>query len=209
VLELALAASLILADDLEDYQPPTTGDYAFANGHAQDVGSGLTKVSVDTQTPTPRYGYFPLVVHVDNTTGPKQTVKLSFSASGGGGSHTYARSVELNEHERRTVIVPVPAHLRYGVLHARAPGITQGGDSSVYFNPVTSHQRGVLNLGTAESFTQVVGAAPSYSGNAGTQVVNLSLSEAPAELLPYIGWDSVVLSGARFEELSEAQRAAL
>jgi hypothetical protein len=91
----------------------------------------------------------------------------------------------------------------------RGPGITQGGDTSVYFNPVNGRQRSVLNLGTAESFQAAVGAAPSYSGSANSQVVSLALDEAPAELLPYVGWDAVVLSGAKLETLSQAQRAAL
>jgi hypothetical protein len=204
VLELALAAALVLsAGTLEN------PDYAFVNSRMTDVASGLTKVSVLSQIPTPRYGYFPLVVHVDNTMGPKQTLKLVFTTNGAGGGHTYTRSVELNEHERRAVIVPVPAHLRYGSLRVRGAGITQGGDASVYFNPVNGRQRSVLNIGSAESFQAAVGAAPSYSGSANSQVVSLSFDEAPAELLPYVGWDAVVLTGAKLESLSQAQRAAL
>jgi hypothetical protein len=210
VLELALVLALAGTPD-DAYEATTTGDYAFANARTQDIGSGMTKVTAEAQLPTPRFGYFPLVVHVDNLLGPKQTLKLTFTSSGGGaGGHSYTRSVELDAREARSIIVPVPSHLRYGVLSARGPGITQGGSASLYFNAVNARQRGVLNIGSAESFTKATAVEPSYAGtSAATQVVNLAASEAPSELLPYLGWDAVVVSGARFEELSQAQRQAL
>jgi hypothetical protein len=222
VLELALVAALLAGQTDDDGVPepavvdpdptaPPGGayDYALANTHLVDVGGGATKVTAISQFPTPGYGYFPLVVHIDNTLGPRQTVGLSYTTSGTGGSHQYSRSVEVAQGERRAVSIPVPAHLRYGNLKVRAPGITERGEAHVNFSPVTVRQRAVMNIGTAESFQAAVGAKPSFSGSANVQVVTFSANEAPGELAPYLGWDAVVVSGVKLEQLSEAQRRAL
>lgn len=225
MLELALIAALVAAqteeiavpeavtDDVELVEPgrtlPGTYDYTFANTHLQDIGGGMTKVKAVGQFPTPNYGYFPVIIHVDNTLGPRQTVKLSYVTSGAGGARTFSRSVDVGQGERRAVTIPVPAHLRYGNVRVRAPGVTEKGEAHVYFNPVTIRQRAVMNIGTAETFQLAVGAKPSYSGNANVQVVTLSAEEAPGELTPYVGWDTVVVSGPKFEQLSDAQRRAL
>ncbi len=223
MLELALVAALVTAQAdeaevampvIEDEEPTTTGgstyDYAFANTHLQDIGGGATKVSALSQFPTPNYGYFPAIIHIDNTMGPRQTVRLQFQTQGGGGgTRNFTRSVEVAAGERRVVSIPVPSHFRYGNIRARAPGVTEKGEAHVYFNAVTTRQRAVMNIGTAESFQAATGAKPSYSGNANVQVVNMSVEETPAELTPFIGWDAVVLSGVKLEQLSEAQRRAL
>lgn len=222
MLELALIAALVVSQAEEEAValPPEddevagtkiegTYDYAFANTQLMDVGGGMTKVKAISQFPTPNYGYFPAIVHIDNTLGPRQTVKLSYVTSGSGGSRTFSRSVDVAQGERRVVSIPVPAHLRYGNLRVRAPGVTEKGEAHVYFNPVNLRQRAVMNIGTAESFQLTTGARPSYSGSANVQVVTLSPEEAPGELTPYVGWDAVVVSGAKFEQLSDAQRRAL
>ncbi|MBL8950165.1 MAG: hypothetical protein JNK82_05275 [Myxococcaceae bacterium] len=211
--EAAEAVAVPVDEEIDEPLQPSSGssyDYAFANTQRQDVGGGATKVTALAQFPTPTYGYFPAIVHIDNTIGPRQTVRLQFQSQGGsGGTRTFSRSVDIAEGERRAVSIPVPAHLRYGNLRARAPGITEKGEAHIYFNNVSTRQRAVMNIGTAETFQQTVGAKPSYSGNANVQVVNLSREEAPGELTPYIGWDAVVLTGTKLEELSEAQRRAL
>lgn len=184
-------------------------DYSFATAHNTDVGGGMTKVTALSQFPTPNYGYFPLVVHIDNSLGPRQTIKLAFNTTGQGGQRTFSRSVDVAAGERRAVTIPVPSHMRYGNLRARGPGITEAGDTHLYFNPVNNRQRAVLNLGTAETFQEATNSKPSFSGNANVQVVSLTAAEAPGELAAYVGWDSVVLSAVKLEDLNDAQRRAL
>ena len=203
------AAALPEGYDSDVARVPGNHDYAFANTQLMDVGGGLTRVKVIGQFPTPNYGYFPAVVHIDNTLGPRQTVKLSYSTQGSGGSRTFSRQVDVAQGERRVVSIPVPAHLRYGNLRVRAPGVTEKGEAHVYFNPVTTKQRAVMNIGTTDTFQAAIGARPSFSGSANVQVVTLTAEEAPAELTPYVGWDAVVLSGVKLEQLSDAHRRAL
>lgn len=217
MLELALVAALVLsqdeepikADPLDDDSISTTYDYAFANTHLQDVGGGATRVTALSQFPTPNYGYFPAIIHIDNTLGPRQQVRLSYQTSGGGGVRTFSRTVDIAGGERRVVSIPVPSHLRSGTIRVRAPGVTEKGEAHVYFNPVTTRQRAVMNVGTAETFQQAAGAKPSYSGNANVQVVNVAVEEMPSELTSFVGWDAVVLSGVKLESLSDAQRRAI
>ena len=45
-------------------------DYSFAQANRIDVGGGVTKVAAEAGTPTPRAGFFPVRVFVDNTEGP-------------------------------------------------------------------------------------------------------------------------------------------
>jgi hypothetical protein len=140
--------------------------------------------------------------------GPRQTLKLTFAATGAQSGHSFTRSVEVGERERRTVVLPVSSQLRYGALKVRGPGVN-GGDAPMYFSQVNPRQRAVLNIGSPDTFTHAVNAKPSYSGAADTQVVSLSPEDAPSELLPYVGWDAVILSGVNLQALSQAQRAAL
>ncbi|MBK7859219.1 MAG: hypothetical protein IPJ65_11475 [Archangiaceae bacterium] len=229
MVELALLAALVAgqtdaADEVDDVEAaelapiaspredPTGAnsyDYAFANTHLTPVGDGPTKVTVTDRFATPNYGYFPLVVHVDNTLGPRQTLKLTFSSTGSGGSHQFTRSVEVGQGERRVVSLPVPSHVRYGAFRVRGPGISDRGEAHISFTQVNLHQRAVLNLGTAETFQATTGSKPSFSGSATVQVVTLGIDEAPSETASYVGWDTVVLSGAKVEQLSDAQRRAL
>jgi hypothetical protein len=226
VLELALFSALLLAQaETDEAEPPAApvavpseearaglsglGDYSFVTPRKLDLAGGLTRVSVLSQFPTPSYGYFPLVLHVDNTLGPRQTLKVSFTSTGSGGSHTFARSVEVSGGERRVVSLPIPSHMRYGNVRVRGPGITEKGSEHIYFNPVSFKQRAVLNIGTAETFEASTGSKATYSSTFDVQVVSLTPQEAPGELTAYVGWDTVVLSGAKLEQLQEAQRRAL
>ncbi len=212
MLEVALLAALVLSQEDPAREPSPSGnveEFAFANGHQVDVGSGVTKVTALSQFPTPNNGYFPIVIHIDNTRGPKQTLKLSFQSNGTGGAHTYSRSVDVEAHERRSVVLPVLANSRYGSLHVRGPGITKNTDANLYMNPVRAKQRLVLNLGTPDSFMESVGARPSYSPDAETQVVTLGLDEAPGDVTPYVGLDAVILTGGKLDQLSAGQRGAL
>ncbi|MCC6335575.1 MAG: hypothetical protein IT380_16485 [Myxococcales bacterium] len=183
--------------------------YQLAQLQRATVGGGATKVSVETNAPTPAFGTFPVRVFVDNSTGPKQTISLSFRGNVGGGFHSVARQVELNAGERRVVNLPAPAELRYGTLRASGPGITEGGEASVYFNGVYASQKVVLTLSGPERFQAFVGKPPSYA-RADVFVMTIPAPEAPVELAGYLGYDAVLVPDATtLESLDEGQRRAL
>lgn len=183
--------------------------YQFATVSRVDVGGGRTRVSVESGQVTPRGGYFPMRVFIDNTLGPKQTVALTLRGNVSRGVHSVSRAVEVEAGERRVVSVPVLAEMRYGTVEARGPGITERGAGSVYFTATHKPQRALLSLGQPEQFEQFVGHAPSYSGS-DVYVSTIPALEAPTELAAYVGYDGVILPQAGlFEELSEAQRRAL
>jgi len=181
--------------------------YVFAQTQRVEVGGGRTRVSAETNVPTPRRGYFPLRVFVDNTAGPGQTLKLSFHPSNGMG-RPISKSVELREGERRTVVLPVPYLFRYGSLKARGPGITEKGETHVYFNSTYAPQRPVLAIGTTTEFESWVGHPPAHTGG-DLNVYSIPPEDAPTELAAYSGYDTVVIPALGFEALDEAQRRAL
>jgi len=230
-LTLALSTGVLQAD--EDEPPPAppvttslgnedaTGEeatspansvllrYQLAQLQRVTVGGGATKVSVETNAPSPSFGTFPVRVFVDNAGGPRQVIALSFRGNVAGGFHTVSRQVEVNAGERRVVTLPAPAEMRYGSLRASGPGITEGGEASVYFNGAYAPQRVVLSLSGPERFQSFVSKPPSYS-RADVFVMTIPPAEAPTELAAYIGYDAIFLpDAATLEELDEAQRRAL
>jgi hypothetical protein len=184
-------------------------DYQIAQVSRVDVASGRTKVSVESNAPSPRAGSFPVRFFIDNTSGPRQTINLSIRSTTGGGLHTVSRSVEVNAGERRTVNVPVPSEMRYGTVRAEGPGITEDANASMYFQATYDPQRVVLSISRPEAFEKYVGKSPRYSG-ANVQVHAIPPAEAPGELASYLGYDSIVVpDGATLDTLDEAQRRAL
>ncbi|MEW5743375.1 MAG: hypothetical protein AB1938_30980 [Myxococcota bacterium] len=199
------------ADDLDHgaTAPNVLVKYQLAQLQRATVGGGATKVSVETNAPTPAFGTFPVRVFVDNSSGPRQTISLSFRGNVGGGFHTVNRQVEVNPGERRVVNLPTPAELRYGTLRASGPGITEGGEASVYFNATYAPQKVVLTLSGPERFQAFIGKPPSYA-RADVFVMTIPAPEAPSELAGYVGYDAVILpDAAMLESLDEGQRRAL
>lgn len=210
---LALVFALGVAqvdDDLgESEEPVSLFEYQLAQTSRLDVGGGKTKVSVETNAPTPSAGTFPVRVFIDNTVGPRQAIQLSFRSSVAGGFHSVERTVEVEQGERRTVNVPVPSEMRYGTLTARGPGITQGGEASVYFNGTYAPNKVVLALTRPELFEKFMGKPPRYSG-ANVQVMTVPPAEAPSELAAYVGYDALIVPDAQtLESLDEGQRRAI
>lgn len=199
-------------DDIGDYGtagPSVLLKYQLAQLQRANVGSGATKVSVETNAPTPSFGTFPVRVFIDNSTGPRQTIRLNFRGNVTGSFHTVSREVEVNAGERRVVNLPAPAEMRYGSMSASGPGITEGGETSVYFNGTYAPQRVVLTLSGPERFQSFIGKPPSYS-RADVFVMTIPPAEAPAELAAYVGYDAVILPDAStLESLDEGQRRAL
>ncbi len=190
--------------------PPKTSvrplPYQFSQSQRVDVGGGRTKVSVEQGLISPKSGYIPMQVVIDNTVGPRQVVSLTFKAYG---SAVVSRQVEVNEGERRAVTLVVPTEMRSGTLSARGPGITERGTASVYFTAAYGGNRAILSLGKPESFEKFVGSPPAYS-SATIQVATIGLADAPSELAAYVGFEAVVLpdEGA-LERLNEGQRRAI
>lgn len=198
----------------EDDEEPSGGlvsllDYQIAQVSRVDVASGRTKVSVESNAPSPRAGSFPVRFFIDNTTGPRQVINLSIRSTVSGGMHSVTRSVEVNAGERRTVNVPVPSEMRYGTVRAEGPGISEDANASMYFQATYDPQRVVLSLSRPEVFEKYVGKSPRYSG-ANVQVHAIPPAEAPGELASYLGYDAIVVpDGATLDGLDEAQRRAL
>ena len=189
----------------EERDPPKT--YIFAQTQRIDVAGGSTSVSAETNAPTPRRGYFPLRLFVDNTTGPTQTIELGYYPSNNTG-RPITKKVEVREGERRTVILAVPYLFRYGNVRARGPGITKKGDAHVYFNSTYAPQRPLLSIGTTDEFERWVDRPPAHT-DGDLNVYSIAPAEAPTELAAYTGYDSVAIPAAAFESLNEAQRRAL
>ncbi len=184
-------------------------DYQVAQVNRIDVASGRTKVSVESNAPSPRSGSFPVRFFVDNTSGPTQVLTLSIRSTVSGGMHSVVRSVEVNAGERRTVNVPVPSEMRYGTVRADGPGISEDANASMYFQATYDPQRVVLTISRPEQFEKYVGKAPRYSG-ANVQVHAIPPAEAPGELASYLGYDAIVVpDSAILDTLEESQRRAL
>ncbi len=198
----------------ESDEDPTSGvvsllDYQVAQVSRIDVAGGRTKVSVESNAPSPRAGSFPVRFFIDNTSGPNQVVTLSIRSSIAGGMHSVTRSVEVNAGERRTVNVPVPSEMRYGTVRADGPGISEDANASMYFQATYEPQRVVLTISRPEQFEKFVGKAPRYSG-ANVQVHAIPPAEAPGELASYLGYDAIVVpDSAILDTLEESQRRAL
>ena len=214
MVEAALALALTLAvgaappTPAEEEVPDIGGglSYSFVVGNSSTLGDGPTKISVIGQLPTPTWGYYPVLVGIDNTTGPAQTINFSFAASQGT-TRTFTKSVEVRAGERMSAAIPVPSHLRYGLLHVRGPGITGNADASLYFNVISRPQVAVINIGSSTQFEKLAGVRAAYSGG-NAQVVTIAAGDAPSEVAAYVGQDTVVVS-SDYLQLSEAQRRAL
>lgn len=184
-------------------------EYQLAQVSTAEVASGATRVTVETNTPTPRAGSFPVRFMVDNTQGPKGTLELRVTSSMLGRQHTVRRSVELNAGERRVVNLPVSSEFRYGTASARGAGVQVQQGGSLYFQSTYAPQRVVLSLSRPEQFEAFVGKKPRYSG-ANVLVHAVPPAEAPGELASYLGYDAVAVpDGAALDGLEEAQRRAL
>lgn len=200
------------AEEEDDTTPSglvSLSEYQIAQVNRLDVASGRTRVSVESNAPSPRSGSFPVRFFVDNTKGPQQTITISVRSTVAGSMHNVQRSVEVNAGERRVVNVPVPAEMRYGTVTATGPGISESSNASMYFQSTYDPQRVVLSLSRPEQFEKFAGKSPRYSG-ANVLVHPVPPDEAPGELASYLGYDAVVVpDGAIIDSLDEAQRNAL
>jgi len=213
VVSALLAAALLLSEGTSKVYPPSSeragapNTYVFAQTQRVDVGGGATSVSAETNVPTPRRGYFPLRLFVDNSTGPTQSIKLGYYPSNNTG-RPITKDVEVRQGERRTVILAVPYLFRYGNVRARGPGISKKGDAHVYFNSTYAPQRPLLSIGTTDEFERWVDKPPAHT-DGDLSVYSIAADEAPTELAAYAGYDTVAIPAAAFESLNEAQRRAL
>lgn len=182
--------------------------YQFSQTERIEVASGRTIVSAIGRGHTPWMGWFPLRVSIDNSGGPKQTVKLVFHSNNGSGSTEVTRSVEVDAGSRVTVSMPIPAEARYGSLEASSPVIGRQ-TGQVGFTSVYDRNRLVLSLGTSDEFETFLRQKPD-NATGEDQVLPMPLDEAPTELTAYLGFHAVFITDERgFEGLNEAQRRAL
>lgn len=191
--------------------PQTLGlfNYQFSQSERVEIAYGKTIVSVIGRGHTPWMGWFPLRVNVDNTQGPKQTVKTVFRTfAGAGGTSEVTRSVEVEAGQRMSFSMPVPSESRYGTVEVSSPVIGKQ-SNQVGFTSVYDQNRLVLTFGTPEEFEAFIHQKPDVTSGE-DQVLPLPLEEAPVELASYMGLNAVFITDARgFEGLNEAQRRAL
>ncbi len=210
----ALDAPVAVPPPSEEEEAPPSGlvsltEYQIAQVNRMDVAGGRTRVSVESNAPSPRLGSFPVRFFVDNTGGPRQTINLAIRGTIAGSMHVVQRSVEVNAGERRVVNVPVSSEMRYGTVVATGPGISEQSNASMYFQSTYDPQRVVLSISRPENFEKFAGKAPRYSG-ANVLVHAIPPDEAPAELASYLGYDLIVVpDGATLDSLEEGQRRAL
>ena len=207
--ELPVPVGSAEEDDPEPSGLVSLSEYQIAQVNRLDVAGGRTRVSVESNAPSPRAGSFPVRLFIDNTKGPQQTIQFSIRSTVAGSMHVVNRAVEVNAGERRVVNVPVSAEMRYGTVMASGPGITESSNASMYFQSTYDPQRVVLSLSRPEQFEKFAGKSPRYSG-ANVLVHPIPPDEAPGELASYLGYDAVVVpDGAIIDNLDEAQRVAL
>jgi hypothetical protein len=208
------APALLAAEVEEPERDADTGivslfDYQVSQVSRVEVADGKTRVSVESNAPSPRSGSFPVRFFIDNSAGPTGRITLTIRSNVSSGSTTVTRDVEVNAGERRTVNVPVQSELRYGQVSAQGPGIKENLGASMYFTGTYDPQRVVLTLSQPEAFEKFVGRPPRYSA-ANVLVHAIPPSEAPSELAAYLGYDLVVVpDGATFDTLDETQRNAV
>lgn len=219
VLLLCLLATPALARKKRPSSPSTAATavpqsfgsiaYQFSQTERIEVAFGKTIVSATGRGHTPWMGWFPLRVSIDNTSGPKQTVKLVFRSYGGGGVSTeVTRAVEVDAGARVAVSMPVPAEARYGNLEASSPVIGKQ-TGQVGFTSVYDRNRLILSFGTSEEFEAFLRQKPDNT-NGEDQVLPMPLDEAPTEVTAYLGLHAVFITDARgIDGLNEAQRRAL
>ena len=183
--------------------------YQFSQTERVEVASGKTIVSAIGRGHTPWMGWFPLRVSIDNTGGPKQTVKLVFRSNSGSGAGTeVTRSVDVDSGARLSVSMPIPAEAHYGSLEASSPVIGRQ-TGQVSFTSVYDRNRLVLNFGSSDQFEAFLRQKPD-NATGEDQVLSMPLDEAPPELTAYLGFQAVFITDpAGFEGLTEAQRRAL
>ncbi len=221
-LALALTGGVVQADEADetllegpgapadDEADPSGGagawSYQFAQPQRVTVGGGKTLVSVESNTPVPSFGMYPVRFFVDNSSGPKQVLQFGLQGFIAGRGASTTREVEIDAGERRVVSLPAPVGLRYGTATAAGPGVTTGGEGSVYF---LTHERVVLALASPERFEAFFGAPPARTSSQ-VMVTVVPPEEAPSELASYVGYAAVVLPDAdALERLGEGPRRAL
>jgi hypothetical protein len=181
--------------------------YQFSDTERVEVASGKTIIAAIGRTRTPWTGWFPIRVFVDNTQGPKQTIRLGFTSLSGNNRTEVVRIIDVEAGERQTVALTVPAEVRWGTLEASSPVIGKQ-SGPIGLTPVYDRARIVLNLGTPPAFESIVGGPNNVDGE--DQVLTMPLDEAPVELTAYVGFHAVVVSDEKgLGALSDAQRVAL
>lgn len=182
--------------------------YDFSQPQRIEVGgTGPTRVTALHQVPMPVWGYGILLVSIDNSTGPSQTLRLRYQSTAGGGQRSVERAVELRAGERQQLALPIPAGMRYGKLVARGAGIQNATEPGVYFTYAYRPQRIVLSIGSPEEFEKVAGQRPVNTDPA-VLVTPIAPQDAPSELAGYVGYDAVAVSSGPIESLPpHAQRA--
>ncbi|HKQ67690.1 MAG TPA: hypothetical protein VJT73_00050 [Polyangiaceae bacterium] len=189
---------------------PPPAKFAFAPWTLTQVGSDKTSVAVNASSAAPDWGYAPLRVSVDNGSGPRQKMTLSFIPNDN--LEPVTKTIDLEAGERRSFVLPVPVEYHYGRIEAHAPSINEREGAHVYLGSRGNAQRLVLSLGTEEEFERAVGLLSARSpadASARVRVVTLPIALAPLELAAYVGFDAVTVPHAALDALSDGARRAL
>lgn len=203
---LALTTFLLMGETVPDNNFVSLRVYQLAPLAREQVVSGRTSVSVESNAPVPREGTYPVRFFIDNTNGPQQRISLSVT---GYRTQPATRTVEVSAGERRAVNLPVPAAISSRMARATGPELPKADPTPINFRPAYGIQRVVLSLSSPEEFEKFIDAPPTYA-DANVYVHAIPPAEAPEEIASYLGFDAVAVPNPDiFDALAENQRQAL
>jgi hypothetical protein len=175
--------------------------YHVEAGSPERFGVEKLSATVTQNALQPNYGYAPVRVQLANGYARKVPVTLSFTATES--SRTVTRRVELGPHERLSLLLPTPL-ASGGRLVLTTP---EGAASHrVYFG--RANHRAMLLVGTPAQLKQSLGT-DSSDPSAKLSVFPIAPEELPSELSMLVGYDGIMLTGTRLEDLPQAQARAL
>ncbi|HLL53292.1 MAG TPA: hypothetical protein VK447_07095 [Myxococcaceae bacterium] len=175
--------------------------YHVEAGSPERFGVEKLSATVTQNALQPNYGFASVRVQLANGYARKVPVTLSFTSSDS--SRTVTRRVELRPHERLSVLLPTPQTSGGDLFLSTPEGVTK---HRVYFG--RANHRAMLLVGTPAQLEQSLGS-DSSDPSAKLSVFPISPEELPSELSTLVGYDGILLTGARLEDLPQAQARAL
>ncbi len=185
-------------------QLPLSVTFQARDGTLRALVDGPLSVVTWIGGPHPRNGFAPLRLRVKNDH-PK-AVPVEFELAASAGSSTVRREVQLAPGERRTLVIPVPASVRHGVLTVSSPVLQK--PASEFLTASQERSTDLLFVGLPEDTARWLGERPdpnAYSASVGTFTV--PAEELWEDFSAYSGFHAIILAGAQLAEVPQAHDA--